>query len=42
MLFARHGDKKQARRQNMAEIVFSGGVGEIKYIIFIENNDYPY
>jgi hypothetical protein len=29
----------------MAEIVFSwggGGVGEIKYIIFIENNDYPY
>ena len=45
MLFARHCDIKQTRRQNMAEIVFSwggGGVGEIKYIIFIENNDYPY
>ena len=47
MLFARHGDIKQTRRQNIAEIVFSwggggGGVIEIKYIIFIENNDYPY
>ena len=31
---------KQTRRQNMAEIVFSWGVSEIKYIIFIENNDY--
>ena len=26
----------------MAEIVFSWGVSEIKRIIFIENNDYPY
>jgi hypothetical protein len=26
----------------MAEIVFSWGVSEIKYIIFIENNYYPY
>jgi hypothetical protein len=49
MLFAKHGDIKQTRLQNMAEIVFScggrgggGGVSEIKYIIFIENNDYPY
>ena len=41
MIFARHGNKKQTRRQNMAEIVFSWGVSEIKYIIFIENNDYP-
>jgi hypothetical protein len=45
MLFARHGDIKQTRLENMAEIVFSwggggGGVSEIKYIIFIENNDY--
>jgi uncharacterized protein (DUF486 family) len=42
MLFARHGDIKQTRRQNMAEIVFSWGVSEIRYIIFTENNDYPY
>jgi hypothetical protein len=42
MLFARHSDIKQTRRQNMAEIVFSCRVSEIKYIIFIENNDYPY
>ena len=44
MIFARFGDIKQtiARRQNMAEIVFSWGVSEIKYIIFIENSDYPY
>jgi hypothetical protein len=45
MLFAKHGDIKQTRLQNMAEIVFSwggGGVSEIKYIIFIEHNDYPY
>ena len=48
MISARLGDKKQTRRQNMAEMVFSwgggggGGVSEIKYIIFIENNDYPY
>ena len=41
-LFVRHGDIKQTRRQNMAEIVFSWGVSEIKYIIFIENSDYPY
>ena len=26
----------------MAEIVFSWGVSEIKYFIFIEINDYPY
>jgi uncharacterized protein (DUF486 family) len=42
MLFARHGDIKQTSRQNMAVIVFSWGVSEIKYIIFIENNDYLY
>ena len=42
MLFARHSDIKQTKRQNMAEIVFSWGVSEIKYVIFIENNDYPY
>ena len=48
MLFAKHGDIKQTRLQNMVEIVFSWGggggwvVSEIKYIIFIENNDYPY
>ena len=43
MLFARHGDIEQTRRQNMAEIVFSWGVSEIKYIIFKENkSDYPY
>jgi hypothetical protein len=42
MILARLGDKKQTRRQNMAEIVFSWGVSEIKCIIFIENNDNPY
>ena len=42
MIFARLGDKKQTRRQNMAEILFSWGVSEIKCIIFKENNDYPY
>ena len=48
MIFARHGDRKQTRRQNIAEIVFSsgegggGGVSEIKCIIFKENNDNPY
>jgi hypothetical protein len=31
-------NKKQTRRQNMAEIVFSWGVSEIKCIIFKENN----
>ena len=41
-LDARHSDIKQTRRQNMTEVVFSWGVSEIKYIIFIENNDYPY
>ena len=41
MIFGRHGNKKQTRRKNMAEIVFSWEVSEIKYIIFIENNDYP-
>ena len=42
MIFARFGDKKQTRRQNMAEMVFSLGVNEIKCIIFKENNDNPY
>ena len=42
MIFARLGDKKQTRLQNMAEIVFSRGVSEIKCIIFKENNDNPY
>jgi hypothetical protein len=42
MIFARFGDKKQTRRQNMAEIVFSWGVSEKKCIIFNENNDNPY
>jgi uncharacterized protein (DUF486 family) len=42
MIFARLGNKKQTKRQNMAEIVFSWGVSEIKYIIFKENNDNPY
>jgi hypothetical protein len=42
MIFARFGDKKQTRRQNMAEIVFSWGVSEIKCIIFNESNDNPY
>ena len=40
------GNKKQTRRQNMAEIVFSwgggGGGSEIKCIIFKENNDNPF
>ena len=35
-------EKKQTRRQNMAEIVFSWGVSEIKCIILKENNDNPY
>jgi hypothetical protein len=38
-MFARFGDKKQTRRQNMAEIVFMWGGSEIKCIIFEENND---
>ena len=42
MIFARLGDKKQTRRQNMAEIVISWGVSDIKCIIFKENNDNPY
>jgi hypothetical protein len=42
MIFARLGDKKQTRRQNMAEIVFSWGVSEIKCIILKESNDNPY
>jgi hypothetical protein len=46
MIFARLGDiKKQTRRQNMAEIVFSwgrGGGGEAKCITLKENNDNPY
>ena len=42
MIFARLGDKKQTRRQNMAEIVFSWGVSEIKCIILKDNNDNPY
>jgi hypothetical protein len=42
MIFARFGDEKQTRRRNMAEIVFSWGVSEIKCIVFKENNDNPY
>jgi hypothetical protein len=44
MIFARLGDKKQTKRQNMAEIVFSWGVrmSETKCIIFKENNNHPY
>jgi hypothetical protein len=42
MIFARLGDKKQTRQQNMAEIMFSWGVSEIKCIISKENNDNPY
>ena len=42
MIFARLGDKRQTRRQNIAEIVFSWGMSEIKCIIFKENNDNPY
>ena len=42
MTFARLGDKKQTRQQNMAKIVFSWGVSEIKCIILKENNDNPY
>jgi hypothetical protein len=42
MIFARLGDKKQTRWQNMAEIVFSWVVSEIKCIIFNENIDNPY
>ena len=42
MIFARLGDKKQTRRKNMAEIVFSWGVSEIKCIILKENNNNPY
>jgi hypothetical protein len=43
MLFAKHGDIKQTRLQNMAEIVFSwGGGGKSHKIYYIENNDYPY
>jgi hypothetical protein len=42
MIFARLGDKKQTRQQNMAEIMFSWGVSEIKCIILKENNDNPY
>jgi hypothetical protein len=38
----RLGDKMQTRRQNIAEIMFSWGVSEIKCIIFKENNDNPY
>jgi hypothetical protein len=42
MIFATLGDKKQTRRQNMAEIVFSWGVSEIKDIILKVYNDNPY
>ena len=38
MIFAKFGDKKQTRLQNMAEIVFSWGLSELKCIIFKENN----
>ena len=43
MIFARLGDiKKQTRPQNMAEIVFSWVVSEIKCIVLKESNDNPY
>ena len=48
MIFARLGDKKQTRRQNMAAIAFSWGgggggwVSKIKCIILKENNDNSY
>ena len=42
MISARLGDKKQTRRQSMAEMVFSWGVSELKCIIFKENNENPY
>jgi hypothetical protein len=42
MIFARLGDKKQSRRQSMAEIVISWGVSEIKCVILKENNDNPF
>jgi hypothetical protein len=42
MIFTRFGDKKANKMQNMAEIVFSWEVSEIKCIIFKENNDNPY
>ena len=42
MIFARLGDKKQTRRQSMAEIVFSWGLSEIKRVILKENSDNPY
>ena len=42
MIFAILGDKKQTRRQSMAEIVFSWGVSEIKCVILKENNGNPY
>ena len=42
MISARLGDKKQTRRQSMAEMVFSWGVSKLKCIILKENNDYPY
>ena len=42
MIFARLGDKKQTRRQSMAEIVFSWGASEVTCVILKENNDNPY
>jgi hypothetical protein len=42
MISARLGDKKERRRQSMAEMVFSWGVSELKCIIFTENDDNPY
>ena len=42
MIFARLGDKKRTRWQNMPEIVFSWGVSEIECIILKENNDNSY
>jgi uncharacterized protein (DUF486 family) len=42
IIFATFGDKKQTRRQNIAEIVVSWGVREIECIIFEENNENPY
>jgi hypothetical protein len=42
MIFTRLRDKKQTRRQSMAEIGFSWGLSEIKCVILKENNDNPY
>ena len=38
MILARLGNKKQTRRQNMAEIVLWRPLSEMKCIIFKQNN----